>query len=111
MLLAEHALAGLERALIERLGLAVAALGLIQQRQIVDACERVGMLLAEHPLSGLERALQERLGLAVAALGLIERRQIVHASKRVGMLLAEGARASASAYLIIALASAYFPCP
>ena len=69
MLLAEHPLAGLERALVERLGLAIAALGLIQLRQIVHACERIGMLLAEHPLAGLERALVERLGLAIAALG------------------------------------------
>ena len=72
MLLAEHALAGLQRALIERLGLAIAALGLIQRRQIVHACKRIGMLLAEHPLAGLERALIERLGLAIAALGLIQ---------------------------------------
>ena len=78
-----------ERALEKRLGLAIAALGLIQRGQIVHAGKRIGMLLAEHPLAGLQRAPVERLGLAVAALGLIQARQIVHACKRIGMLLAQ----------------------
>ena len=45
MLLAEHALAFLQRALIKRLGLAVAALVVIKGRQIVDAYKRSGMIL------------------------------------------------------------------
>ena len=61
---AQHPLAGLERALEERLGLGVAALGLIELREIVHAWKRIGMLFAQHPLAGLERALIERLGLA-----------------------------------------------
>ena len=72
MLLAQHPLAGRQRALIERLGLAIAALGVIEEAQIVHACKRIGMLRAQHALAGRQRALIERLGLAIAALGLIE---------------------------------------
>jgi len=46
MLLAEHPLAGLQRALIERLGLRVASLGLIEGGEIVHASKRVAMLRA-----------------------------------------------------------------
>src|SRR5215831_9558749 len=74
---------------MERLGLQVAALGIIEGGEIVHALKRVGMLLAEHPLTGFQRALIERLGVRVAALGLIEGGEIVHACKRVGMLLAK----------------------
>ena len=45
-LLAEHSLAGLERAFKERLGLSVAALGRVEFGEIVHAYKRVGMLLA-----------------------------------------------------------------
>ena len=45
-LLGEHSLAGLEHALMERLGLRVAALGIIEFGEIVHAYKRVGMLLA-----------------------------------------------------------------
>ena len=46
MVPAEHAPSGLQGSLQERLGLAIAALDLIKERQIVDARKRTGMLLA-----------------------------------------------------------------
>src|SRR5258706_7758633 len=46
MVPAEHASSGLQGSLQERLGLAIAALDLIKERQIVDARKRTGMLLA-----------------------------------------------------------------
>ena len=63
ILLAQQPLAGLEGALIERLSLGQPPLGLIEQRQIVHTCKRVGVLLAQHPLETFERALMERLSL------------------------------------------------
>ena len=56
MLLAERALAYLQGAPVKRLGLAIAALVVIQHRQIIDAGERMGMLLAEHALARLQGA-------------------------------------------------------
>jgi hypothetical protein len=45
--LAEGLAAELESACVERLGLAVAALALVEDRHVVEAGERVGMALAE----------------------------------------------------------------
>ena len=87
MVLAQHTLARLQGAPVERLGLAVAALEVVQKRQIVDAGERLGMLLAERALAGLQSALQERLGLAIAALSLVQKRQIIDADQRSGCSL------------------------
>src|SRR5208337_1963351 len=70
MLLAEHPLAGLQRALIERLGLLVAALGLIEEGEIVHASKRVGMLLAEHPLGKRVSLLSDGGCFLVLALGV-----------------------------------------
>ena len=54
MLLAQHTLAALERALIERLGFARSGPGPYKaSRQIVNACERIGMLPAPAPALGL----------------------------------------------------------
>ena len=47
MLLAEDLAAERQGLRIERLGLAIAPLALVQQRQVVHAGEGVGMLLAE----------------------------------------------------------------
>ena len=74
---------------IERLGLAVAALALVEHRQVVEAGERVGMALAQHLAAELQRLLVERLGLAVAALALVQPGQVVEAGERVGMALAQ----------------------
>ncbi len=89
MLLAQHPLAGLERAPIERLGFGVAALVLIERGQIVHNRQRTAVLLAQHPLTSLERAPIERPGFGVAALVLKEQGEIVHALKRIGVLLAQ----------------------
>ena len=69
MLGAERLLPDRERALIERLGLGVAALGIVEHGQVVEARRHLGMLGAERLLPNGERALIERLGLGVAALG------------------------------------------
>ena len=90
MLLAEHPLAGLERAPEERLGLAIAALGIDRANaRLFTLISVSGCSLPSTRSLASSARLIERLGLAVAALGLIQRRQIVHASKRIGMLLAE----------------------
>jgi hypothetical protein len=75
---------------MERFRLAVAALTLVEERQVVEALKRIGMCVAEGFTSERERLLVERLRLAVAALSLVEERQVVEALKRVGMGLAEG---------------------
>ena len=61
-----------KRALVERLGLGVAALGCIEQRQVVERGTDVRVVRAERLLADGERALVERLGLGVAALFAIE---------------------------------------
>jgi len=50
MLGPQHPLAAFQCAAVERLGLAVAALGLVQEGQVVKAVEGIGMLGAQHPL-------------------------------------------------------------
>ena len=71
MLLGQHPLAGLERALEERLGLAIAALGLVENARLFTL-ESVSGCSGRARAHGPQRALKERLGLAIAALGLIE---------------------------------------
>ena len=67
MLGAEGLLADGERALVERLGLGVAAGVPVEQAQVVERVGDVGMLGAEGLLVDGERALVQRLGLGVAA--------------------------------------------
>ena len=50
MLLAEHALVSLECALVERLSLGIAALGLDKARPDCSRRKRIGALLAEYTL-------------------------------------------------------------
>ena len=64
----EHLAAALQGLRVERLGLAVAALALVEHGQVVEADEGVGMVLAQHLAAELQGLLEERLGLAVAAL-------------------------------------------
>ena len=68
MVRAERLLADRQRALVERLGLGVAALVVVQRRQVVQRCGVVGMVRAQRLLADRQRALVERLGLGVAAL-------------------------------------------
>ena len=61
---------GLQRALVKRLGLAIAALGLIELRQIVHACKRIGMLGPKHALRESEGLLGDGGRLLVLALAV-----------------------------------------
>ena len=54
MALAQHLAAELQRLLVERLGLAVAALALVEDGQVVEAVERVGVALAQHLAAQLQ---------------------------------------------------------
>ena len=65
---AQRLLADGERALVERLGLGVAALGAIELGQVVERGADIGVVGAQRLLADGERALVERLGLGVAAL-------------------------------------------
>jgi hypothetical protein len=70
MLIAEHALAGLQRAAVEGLGFAVAALGTVQNGEVVDADERVRMLIAEHALGLAQRDCRDLGCLVVTAIAV-----------------------------------------
>ena len=99
MLLAERPLACLQGALEERLGFAIAALGLIERRQIVDAEQACRDVPCRACARSPPRRAEKRLGLAITALGPIQHRQIVHADERIGMLLAEHALLASRARL------------
>ena len=73
-------------ALVERLGLLVLALTLVEQSQVVEAACRVGMHLAQLLLIDRQRALVERLGLLVLALRPVEVRQCERVPCGVEML-------------------------
>ncbi len=53
MLFSQGALAGLEIPLVEGLGLLVTALTLVEQGEVVDGAERVGVLFPEGAFPGL----------------------------------------------------------
>ena len=62
---------------MERLGLGKAALGPVEDRQIVEARRDIGVGGSERHLLNGEAPLVERLGLGIAALGPVEVRQCV----------------------------------
>ena len=64
MLGAERLLADRDGALEERLGLGVAAGGLVELGEVVEPAGEVGVLGAERLLADRDGALEERLGLA-----------------------------------------------
>ena len=68
MAVAEDLAAELQGLLIERLGLAIAPLALVELGQVVHAGEGIGVLLAEHLAAELQGLVIERLGLAIAPL-------------------------------------------
>ena len=68
MVVAEHLAAELESLLKERLGLAIAPLARVENGQVVEAFEGVGVAFAQHLAAELEGLLIERLGLAIAPL-------------------------------------------
>ena len=59
------------RAFVERLGLGVAALGLVQRGQIVEADSHVRVVGPEGLLGDSQVTLVEGLGLNVTALGIV----------------------------------------
>ncbi len=61
-----------QRALVERLGVRVAALGVVESRLVVEALGHIRMLGSQGLFPDRQRALVERLGLGVAALGFVE---------------------------------------
>ncbi len=79
MVLAEHPLPGLQGALEERLGLAIAALSKVQFSQIADAGKRIGMLFAEPALCERQRLLSDPDCLSVLPVAI-----------KLGDLLIEG---------------------
>ena len=78
-----------QRALVERLGVGVAALGLVQRGQVVERGGDIGVIGAERLLADRESALVERLGVGVAALGLVQHGQIVEHGRDIGVIGAE----------------------
>ena len=78
-----------QRPLIERLGLGVPALGLVEQGQVVEALGHVRVLGPEGLLEDRQRPLIKRLGLGVPALGLVEQGQVVEALGQATVLRAE----------------------
>ncbi len=74
---AERFLPDCQGALLEWLRLAIAALGIVELRQIVERFRDLGMVGAEGLLPDRQGALEERFRLAVTALGNIQRRQVV----------------------------------
>ena len=57
-----------QRALVERLGLGVAALSLVEQSEVVQRPRDIGMIGTERLLVDRQRSLVERLGVGVATL-------------------------------------------
>ena len=70
--------------------LGVLALGIVEQRQVVETVRHIGMLGAEGFFADLQRALIQRLGSGILALGFVEQRQVVEAGRDIGMLGADG---------------------
>ncbi len=61
-----------KRALVKRLGIdAIAALGFVQQGEIVEARGDIRMVWPECLLLDAKRALVERLGIAIAGLSAV----------------------------------------
>ena len=74
---AEDFLQDRQVAFVERLRLAVAALNLVQHRQVVKQYRDIQMVGAEGVLPDRQGALVERLCLSVAALIMVQHRQVV----------------------------------
>ena len=66
-----------EGALVERFGVAVAALVTIQPCEIIECRTDVGMIGTPRFFNDRDRALVERLGVAVAALILIQPCEVI----------------------------------
>ena len=60
-----------KRALVKRLGIAIAALGFVEQGEIVEARGDIRMFWPECLLLDAKRAVVERLGIAIAGLSAV----------------------------------------
>ncbi len=78
-----------QRPLVERLGFGVAALGVVQRGEIVEAGGDVRMIGPERLLPDRQGSPLERLGLGVAALGLVQIGEVVEALRDIGMVRPE----------------------
>ena len=78
MVVAEDSAAFLQRRPEQGLGLGVAALGVVEPREVVEANERIRMVVAEDGAAFLQHRPVQGLGLGVAALGSVERREVIH---------------------------------
>src|SRR5437660_722870 len=86
MIRLEHFLFNGQGSLVERLGLAVLALVMVERRQVVEALCDIGVLWLEHFLSNGQGSLVERLGLGVLALVFVEHRQVSKTTAQGRML-------------------------
>ena len=66
-----------QRPLVERLGLGIPALGMVNQPQVVEADGHGGVLRPQGLLPNRQRPLVKRLSLGVTGLGAVKLRQIV----------------------------------
>ena len=74
MLLPQGLIPDRERVFVEWVGIAVAALGVINQRQVVETSGYQWVLWPKRLIADCQGALVERLGLGVLSLGVVERR-------------------------------------
>ena len=77
MVRTERLLADRQRSLVQRLGVGVATLILVERSQVVQRIRDIGMIGTEGFLLDRQRSLIQRLGLGVATLILVELSQIV----------------------------------
>ena len=68
----ERFFADRQRALVERLGVGIAALVVVKHRQIVQRLRDIGMIGTKRLFSDRQRALVERLGVGIATLLLVK---------------------------------------
>ena len=68
MIRAESLLPDRQRALVERLGLRVLALGIVQRREVVQARGHIGMIRADRLLGDLQRLFCDHYSAIIATL-------------------------------------------
>src|SRR6266702_1325938 len=86
MIGAQHSLEGRQRSSVERLGLLILPLVAVEECQVIDGAQSIGVLWPQHTLVGVQRASVERLGLLVLALVPVEDCQVIEGTQGVGML-------------------------
>ena len=75
-----------ERSLVERFGIGVTALVIVQKRQIVQRQRDIGMVGPKRFLMDGERSLVKRFGVGIAALVFLQQGQIVQPHGKMAML-------------------------